>query len=167
MDKIEKFILDAVHDIVKKHPGGEPFFDALDDFLANKMPMDAYDKIVRMAGTEATLVMSGGFGVKMMELIDSGQLSCDSYMLFKGGLRKSNNPEMLRQSSIISNNVVFLDDTIYGGATYYKIKEYLRSTGVNMMRCIVFYDGCPVKKEYVDSMFRYYNHFNANPNFKF
>jgi hypothetical protein len=166
----QKELLSAVNDITAIYPEGESFFDALDNFIINMASPAIYAELFSMTENKP-LILSGGFGKRVAAGIDSGEFPNVPYILFKGGLRKGNEPEIIGIKCPIgvdAKNCVFIDDTIYGGNTYYKIKEFLLKRGVNILKCVAIYDGCPVEREDVSSIFRYYNYFkNVKPNFEF
>jgi len=166
----ESEIIRAVNDITAIYPEGEPFFDAMDDFLINMASRSVYNALFEMAAT-LPLILTGGFGKRIARGIDSGEFPNRPYILFKGGLRKGNNPEVIKFSiDEIKDDTkfVFVDDTIYGGNTYFKIKEFLKIADIKVMCCVVVYDGCPHMRQGIFSIFRYYDHFkNVKPNFEF
>ena len=170
--KARKEILQAVQDISAIYPEGEPFFDALDNFLINTASPTVYKALFELTENRP-LVLSGGFGKRVAAGIDSGEFEKRTYILFKGGLRKGNSPEILKTSftgglGVVEDEYTFIDDTIYGGNTYYKIKDFLADRGITIKNCVAVYDGCPKVREDVSSIFRYYDHFkNVTPNFAF
>lgn len=167
MSEAQRIILDAVNNIVKTNPGGEKFFDELDEFLKTS-PDAVYSELIASIIPGETLVLSGGFGRVVSDRIDRGELPKLPYILFKGGLRGDNKPEVLRVTDNVTANGVFVDDTIYGGKTYFKIQAYLESHAIiRARRCLVIYDGSPHARNGISSLFRYYDYFKAVPNFKF
>ena len=114
------------------------------------------------------VVLSGGFGRMVAGKIDAGEISYKPYILFKGGIRSGNAPEIIRKTTLHGNRSLFIDDSIYGGGTYYAIRDFLRKNmKIEMTGCLAVYDGCPIKKDYVKSLFRYYDHYKATPNYQF
>lgn len=155
-------LFEATRHISELHEGGEKYFDAMDEFLKTA-PEIIYEVAFENFKSDETLVLSGGFGIVIADRIDNGTLPYKPYVLFKGGLRGDNVPEVIRISGIRTGKGVFFDDTIYGGKTYFKIKKSL--THFNLERCFAIYDGSPFKRENIDSIFRYYDNFEATPNF--
>ena len=165
MKTAQKEILKKVKAILKVHPSGEKFFDALDGQLINEASPAVYRALFKMVPKGSFLVLSGGFGKRVANGIDDGSFPKFSYILYEGGIRSGKNPTVIRTSGNLTGNGVFLDDSIYGGATYYKIKEHMKG---NISFCAVVYDGCPVLREDVKSIFRYYDHFKSStPNYSF
>jgi len=160
-------ILAQVLEIMKTYSGGVKFFDELDkQIMADEEIILA---LLKTVPKDHFIVLSGGFGRKVAEGIDAKKYPPFSYFLYKGGLRGNNLPELLRVKMFRGKMLregIFLDDSIYGGLTYEKIKaEFTEERSLEKVS--VIYDGCPVKKSYVNSLFRYYDHFQTEPNFKF
>lgn len=166
----QKEIMDAVNDISAIYPEGEPFFDELDNFLINVASPKIYSALFELTGNKP-LILTGGFGKRIAAGIDSGEFPNNPYILFKGGLRKGNEPEVIKFSIDTLEDrakYVMIDDTIYAGTTYRKIKDFLKEHDITVNSCIAMYDGCPIKKDDVQSLFRYYDFFkDVKPNFQF
>jgi hypothetical protein len=162
-------ILEMVNEIKKTAPKGEAFFDALDECLSSTTNRWLITSAINAVPKSHTLILSGGFGKTVAELIDAGWLEKREYVLFAGGVRSGKGPVILRKTSKIGKRATFIDDSIYGGATYYIIRDFIKAGGELPIptKCFVIYDGCPVTKPYVKSLFRYYDFFQATPNFKF
>ena len=162
-------ILRMVNEITKYAPEGEAFFDALDEQLSSTSNRWLITDAINLAPKTHTLILSGGFGKTVSDLIDAGWLPKRNYVLFKGGVRKGGTPIIIRQSKQLDKRATFIDDSIYGGATYYTIRDYIKKeTSIPVpSKCIAIYDGCPVSRKEVKSLFRYYDFFQAKPNFNF
>jgi len=164
-------ILNFVNDIVKTHPSGEAFFDELDERLKNASNLWITKSAIRLIPNGHTLILSGGMGLKIANYIDNGDLPKRSYILFKGGLRKGGTPHLIRTSgnSLESKPSTFLDDSIYAGATFFAIQKFIKehTKYTTPKKVVAIYDGCPEKRPFVKSLFRYYDFFQATPNFKF
>lgn len=165
-----KHIVDG---LLKVHPEGEKFFDALDKYIREIATDKVYGALFKLAGNNA-LLLSGGFGYKVADDIDSGKLPRKDYILFRGGIRGGAEPQVVRdRMSLNSASVMFMDDTIYGGKTFKKIRAFVignrRSTRhwLDVRGVVCVYDGCPVDRSNVHSIFRYYDFYKAVPNFKF
>jgi hypothetical protein len=157
-----------VDTIIKVNPGGPEFFSALDEFLRTGITPVMLKELFNLAGKN--IVLSGKFGKYIAEQIDKGNLPTMSYILFNGGLREGAEPTILKMNHNLSSNLVsyvFVDDTIYGGLTYRLIKEYLLSHNVDVINCAVVYDGAPIVRKDISAVFRYYDHYQAVPNFNF
>jgi len=167
-------IKDAVDRIAVTHPEGEAFFDELDEYIKHLATTAVYESLFAKADAQV-IVLSGGFGRCVADRIDAGTLPKIPYILFNGGMRKGNEPEILRDHFPVRDHkvkAVFLDDTIYGGMTFKLIQDYLNTKyqwheHIIIDSAVVVYDGCPIKKDHVDSIFRYYDFYSATPNYDF
>lgn len=182
LDKAKAEILQRVEEISKLHPSGEKFFDALDESLNDSSSLDIFKALVSMIPDNVGIVLSGGFGKQFVALMEDEKLEKREFILFKGGIRKGGGPEILKESVDFfhKDEAIFLDDSIYGGKTFeilqyfmetYSIGKYCslgkKGFAIKFTECFVIYDGCPIKKTNVHSIFRYYDFFQATPNFKF
>lgn len=169
LKKAKSEILEKVHQIQKIHPGGEAFFDALDKEIIETASDEMMLALFSLVPKNHFLVLSGGFGRTLAEKIDNGTLPRLPYHLYNGGIRSGKKPEIIRKSESgkLLTDAIFLDDSIYGGATYYALKEVYSHSTQRLKSCAVIYDGCPVVKSDIKSVFRYYDHFSATPNYKF
>jgi hypothetical protein len=162
-------ILEKVNEIKKTIPGGPAFFDALDKEIIETASPAMITELFGMVPRNHFLVLSGGFGKKIASGIEAGTLPQLPYYLYNGGIRSGKTPEMIGRKHFIGKNYhegVFLDDSIYGGATYEALKKCF--SGIQKLKkCAVIYDGCPIKKTDISAVFRYYDHFKAIPNYKF
>ncbi len=167
--KAQNEILEKVKEIKKTIPGGEAFFDALDKEIIETVSIETIHVLFSLVPKDHFIVLSGGFGKIIASKIESGELPHLPYYLFNGGIRSGKKPEMIGRKHVLGKNYtrgIFLDDSIYGGATYEAIKGAF--TGIQKLsRCAVIYDGCPVHKDEIKSIFRYYDHFKSTPNYKF
>jgi hypothetical protein len=168
-EKATEEILRLTNEIVKSHPSGEKFFDSLDEQLSDTRNRWLITAGLSLIPKNHTLILSGGFGKTVAELIDSGWLGNRKYVLFRGGIRKGSTPIILRHTKDFNKNSTFFDDSIYGGATFYAIKNFIeKNTSIpSPKKCISIYDGCPQRRKEVKSLFRYYDFFSATPNFQF
>ena len=176
MNTVELAILAQVKKVLETHPGGVEFFDKLDGEIVGNASLEIIQALFEKIPPKHFIVLSGGFGKKIASQIDNGELPRYPYVLFKGGIRSGGNVEMIKSYSMPGWSKktngewegIFLDDSIYGGATYYMIQTWMDNwPDGKLTKCAVIYDGCPRKKSYVASLFRYYDHFDATPNHKF
>lgn len=167
----EQEVLDIAKRVLENHPEGEKFFDALDEELQRTASDTIMQELFSRVPVGYMVVVSGSFGEKVANGIDEGKYPAFSYMLYRGGIRKGAEPVVLRTRTApfdISLKAIFLDDSIYGGATYRAIQKHLNATVPSYLEeCLVIYDGCPVIREDISSIFRYYDHFEAKPNYEF
>jgi hypothetical protein len=176
LDKAKAEILQKVERISEIHPSGEKFFDALDEELNADSSVDIFKALITMIPEDAGIVLSGGFGKQFSALMLDGQLEKREFILFKGGIRSGGDLQILMESQDFfkKDEAIFLDDSIYGGRTFELLQYFMETYSIvrkgylmKFTECYVIYDGCPIKKANVHSIFRYYDFFQATPNFKF
>ena len=166
MKAITNILLEKVKDISSRASGGEKFFDLLDAEIIETATPEMIIQLFKLVKNNHFLILSGGFGKKLADGIDKGEYPKYSYLLYKGGIRSGSEPYLIKASRVNPRTerfATFLDDSIYGGATYRKLQEVHKE----LRNCAVIYDGCPIKHSDIQSLFRYYDHFKAKPNFDF
>lgn len=171
LESAREEILLKVNDVLKRYPGGKKFFDALDTELIKNASPCVINALFEMVPPNHFLVLSGKFGKKIAHMISTKELPSTPYFLFEGGIRLGALPALIKKVGPKKGEEkplqgVFVDDSIYGGATYKALKSVFKDNQILEM-CLVIYDGCPAKKSDVNSLFRYYDHFEATPNFNF
>lgn len=155
----------VVNDLLGKKMSGEKFFDALDESIKNSELI--IESLIEKVPEHIGLVISGGFGKVVSDLIERGSMPKRPYILYAGGIRSGGSPDVLSNKLSGCTDLIFVDDTIYGGKTYRVIKEHLKKSNIEVRSVLVVYDGCPEKRENIESLFRYYDHFESIPNYKF
>jgi len=154
----------VVDSIMRVTPGGEAFFDALDEYIRTCATKHVFNELL-LPCADKLLVMSGKFGRGLAERIDRGEYDF-KYILFNGGIRSGAEPEIARSTELHGlHNAVFVDDTIYGGRTYTVIKGHLSKMDIEVGGARVVYDGSPVQRNFVTSVFRFYDHYEAAPSY--
>ncbi len=161
---VKKEIENIVNKLLDKGLSGVEFFDELDEHIVNNISI--IKGLLYLVPENSGIVLSGGFGRKVSQLIESGSLPKINYILFNGGIRSGKEPEILIDNLGDKTDLYFLDDTIYGGKTYKDILDYLNPEKL-VKSVYVVYDGAPVERDWVNSLFRYYDYFESKPNFKF
>jgi hypothetical protein len=154
-------ILDLVNDVRAEYEGGERFFDLFDEKLRINPKSKIFDTLFESITERHLLILTGGFGKFMAENIDKGIFPYRQYILFKGGLRKDNIKAEPLKFSFDQLDLVplFVDDTIFFGTTFYKIQEQLLLADIHLFEVLAVYDGSQEKRDFVKSLFRYYDHF--------
>lgn len=148
--------------IKKEYPGGEKFFDTFDEKLRINPKSDIYTVLFQHIKENNLLILTGGFGKFMSKNIDNGIFPFRQYILFKGGLRGNNLPEVIKfnfDESSITLEPLFVDDTIFYGTTFQKIQDHLIKSDIYLSSVLAIYDGWQTKRPYVKSLFRYYDYF--------
>ena len=151
-----------IAEILKQHPEGEDFFDALDAMLRGDMDILTqfllFSEITIGDTMSKTLILTGQFGIALMNIY--GEKLRESYgevILVNGGIRTGVEP-IIYLEDLKFPKCVMLDDSFYSGTTRNKIEAKLRSihSGARIEKTIVVYDGSPNKQPEVYSMFRYH-----------
>ena len=166
-------ILERVNTITQTTPSGPAFFDAMDKEIIEKATPEIMNELFKMVPKDYIVVLSGGFGKKIADGIDNQQYPFFTYTLYKGGIRSGGGCELVRCNFVARNRTdghtpekaIFLDDSVYGGKTFYILKQYLVKCGIEMNTAAVIYDGYPQERPEIFSVFRYYDFFEAKPNF--
>jgi hypothetical protein len=174
LTEIESKIITAINKVSEVHEGGEEYFTALDKYIREEMSADVLVGLTTVLKSKFNfnpevdgIILSGKFGKTFSDIINSENLNIP-YLLFKGGVRKGGGVVPIDFTVTNQTNFVFLDDTIYGGKTYYTIRDFVINHGNTVQGAVVVYDGCPIKKEYVTGLYRYYDNFpDKKPNKEF
>jgi len=148
-----------VKDLLGKHVGGRPFFDALDDAIKDVVNEDIIIEI--MGGMENQwIATSGGFGDRLYDMWESGKIKCRGMVVFNGKMCTNKigvtcwYPE---DFDLNNKSFVFVDDSLFSGGTVKKIDDFLISNHNSSIENVsVVYDGSPNRNPLVKSLFRYY-----------
>ena len=153
---------EKIAEILKQHPEGEDFFDALDAMLRGDMDIltqfltFAEGKI--LSPGSKTLILTGQFGLALMNVCgDKLRKMFKDVILVNGGIRTGAEPIIYRED--ITPNCVMFDDSFYSGTTRNKIEAKLKMihSGASICMTIVIYDGSLTTQHNVYSMFRYHS----------
>jgi len=155
--------------ILSEHPGGESFFNCLDEKLASIHYFDwihlKVSEFVRAVqethGVDCRYICSGAFGSLFMGYLNMiGETEIRGYHV-RGGLRKETSlpPLMLTafEDDLIGKICIFVDDSFYSGRTRDKIKLAVESCEAILGATIVLYDGAAKVDESVFSLTRFYD----------
>lgn len=148
---------------------GAEFFDKMDEWLSSEEASDIWPSLISLIPEHIGIVLTGGSGKKIVEKFGNTVLKNRHWTLFAGGVRRGAAPKVLASYSgdtFVYDNFM-IDDSIYGGKTFKDIKQFMEDKGSKLSSCYVVYDGCPEKRDWVFSLFRYYDFFQPEPNFKF
>ena len=159
---------EKIAEILRQHPEGEPFFDALDAMVRGDMNIlhtflnFVYSELEHTR--EYSLILSGQFGNAIMSIY--GVKLFDDFsdvILVEGGLRSGKTPTIFRQT-FINTKFIMLDDSFYSGTTKDVIEHALKmiDSQAKIVKTFVIYDGSKIKKNNLYSMFRYYDHYKSN-----
>ena len=159
---------EKIAEILRQHPEGEPFFDALDAMVRGDMDIlhtflnFVYSKIGDTG--EYSLILSGQFGNALMGIYGAKLFEdFSSVILVEGGLRSGKTPTIFRQTFVNTKFIMF-DDSFYSGTTKDAIEHALKmiDSQARIVKTFVIYDGSKIKKNNIFSMFRYYDHYKSN-----
>jgi hypothetical protein len=169
MDKIKYY----VDKLLKEYPGGEDFFDKLDEVIRLPKNIDIiqkmFDTIYKENGNKFNVVVSGKFGDWIKFLVDKSILKVDgNLILVKGTLRlKGTNLNKLNYSKDIDiifkkydidgQDYIFIDDSLYSGSTKKAIEDWLNQHNSKIIKTYVIYDGNDKKYDDIKSLYRYYD----------
>lgn len=151
-------MFDKVNKLLEQYIGGQIFFTELDK--AVKFDMDILrqltDKVKEYYDVSIKTIASGEIGLAMHNLgvpID---------FLVPGGLR--HDPSKINLApfagQIKGQHFVFIDDSYFSGKTAMVVKEEVERLGGIFVGSMVAYDGAKEKDPTVDSLYRYYDHFD-------
>ena len=151
---------EKIAEILRQHPEGEPFFDALDAMIrGDQNILKAFMNFVysKIEGERFGVILSGNFGNAIFSTY-----GLDLYQNFKdvilvnGGIRKGETPVIFKEK-LVTTDYIFLDDSFYSGTTRNAISSALGSLNGRIVKTFVIYDGAKVRQKDVLSMFRYFD----------
>lgn len=142
--------------LLKKHEGGEKFFDALDDMIRNDIDILENFRNTIPPGHDQGLLLSGQFGQVFYQTYKD-QLPFRELILVNGGIRTGKVP-VLGVCKLECESYVFADDSFYSGKTRDGIEQALKSVNPNakIVNTYVIYDGSSIKQDSVHAMYRYH-----------
>lgn len=150
-------MFDKVNKLLEQYIGGQIFFTELDKAVKfdAKILSDLTNKVMELHPYSRTIA-SGEIGLAMHNLgvhID---------FLVPGGLR--HDPPKINLApfagQIKGQKFVFIDDSYFSGRTALVVKEEIERLGGIFVGSMVAYDGAKEKDPTVDSLYRYYDHFD-------
>lgn len=150
-------VFDAVNICLEKYIGGEVFFDELDKMVKfDKAILEDFIKTVqeKYPHEEYNYIASGQFGL----CLHNYKLPVD--ILVEGGIRKGMDILDISPFVLTGKNYIFLDDSYFSGKTAQVVKEAIERNGGIFNGCYVVYDGSQTPIHKVDSIYRYYNHYD-------
>lgn len=151
---------EKVAEILRQHPEGEPFFDALDAMIrGDQNILEAFMNFVynKLDNRQYGVILSGNFGNAIFSAYGLRLYEDFSdVILVNGGIRKGETP-IIFKDKLETTNYVFLDDSFYSGTTRNAIASVLGSLNGRIVKTFVIYDGAKVRQRDVLSMFRYFD----------
>lgn len=155
---LKQKMLPIVNQCLKKHGGGESYFDELDGLIKSDIElMVTYLKYAIEKENIHYVIVSGEIGLILSKLINKKIIPIDVNLIcINGGLRKGARPVGSGIPCHKSFKALFFDDSYYSGKTVKVIREYIQEYGGTIVKNYVFYDGCREKRDDVISLYRYY-----------
>ena len=154
---IENKLFDTVNKLLEKYIGGQIFFTELDK--AVKFDADLLEDLIHAAKAKYGNVYTIASGEIALSMHNLG-IPID--FIVPGGLRT--NPDKIyldRFKDLIEHKqFVFIDDSYFSGRTAAIVKNTIKRLGGTFKGTYVIYDGSKVKDADVDSLYRYYDHFD-------
>lgn len=153
---------EKIVEILKQHPEGEPFFDALDAMIRGDQ--DILDSFMHFVNNKVYpdnkrygIILSGNFGNAIFSAfgLDLYQIYGD-VILVTGGIRKGEVPVIFKDTLPVKD-YIFLDDSFYSGTTMKAIASKLGALSGRIVKTFVIYDGSKTKRNDVFSMYRYFD----------
>lgn len=152
-------MFERVNRLLEQYIGGQIFFTELDK--AVKFDVDILcqltDRAKQYYDCSIKTIASGEIGLAMHNMgvpID---------FLVPGGLRHDPSKINLApfKSAIEGQHFVFIDDSYFSGRTVLVVKEEIERLGGVFVGSMVAYDGAKEKDPDVESLYRYYDHYDA------
>lgn len=150
-------MFDKVNKLLEQYIGGQVFFTELDNAVKfdAKILSDLTNKVMELHPYSRTIA-SGEIGLAMHNL------GVHVDFLVPGGLR--HDPSKINLApfagQIKGQKFVFIDDSYFSGRTALVVKEEIERLGGIFVGSLVAYDGSREKDPTVDSLYRYYDHFD-------
>ena len=150
-------MFETVNKLLEQYIGGQIFFTELDKAVKfNKEILLQLIEAVREEYADAYTIASGEIGLSMHNL------GVEIDFIVPGGLRfepAKINLEPLADR-IKGNWFVFIDDSYFSGKTALVVKEEIERLGGIFIGSYVAYDGSKEKDATVNSLYRYYDHYD-------
>ena len=160
MTNLEPLMTEKVHKCLQNHIGGEAYFTELDAEIKNDHDLlRKYLHQIIIKTKVNNFVMSGEIGRYYAALFSPEDINL---FLLPGGLRHGKEVPYDIGRVYEGVDFVFLDDSYYSGRTLRAVKEYMDTTGANIVANYVFYDGSKHNIDGVKSIYRYYDHHNIH-----
>lgn len=157
-EEIKAIVKSIVDDLTIKYRRGNKFFDALDEEIKSnnkiilELVKDCEDKWI---------ISSGGFGDVLYNHYLDGLFKCKGLVVFNGKMLTNNiGVQNWKPSDFDLDNkeFVYIDDSYFSGGTVKKIDDFLKLRNSSISQVNVVYDGSEIKKDNVNSFYRYWDY---------
>lgn len=171
--KIAHKIDSIVKSISSEIPGGNKFFDKIDDAIKKNENQDIilelFNRIYNDFNFNFNMIISGGFGDLVMYLLKSKKIICHGSILqVAGGITSHfgnmnsaqiNNAKIEKVvGDIYNKDFIFIDDSYYSGTTKISIDNFLKKFfSSKIIKTYVIYDGNDTKSKDRISLYNYYD----------
>ena len=164
---LEYMMEPIVNECLRKHIGGENYFNELDAMIKNNEPLMALFLLYAVQDSGiCNVILSGEIGIRYLKMYTEHKIT-DYINLYvvNGGLRKGKDivGGITSSLDVIPKDLegrlfIFLDDSYYSGKTINKVNDFLNKRGTAIWKSYVFYDGSKDGFGYnVESLYRYYD----------
>lgn len=154
--RLESIMMEKVEKCLKTHVGGESYFTELDaEIKADEDLLRTFLHQIIIKTKVNNFVMSGEIGRYYAALFSPEDINL---FLLPGGLRHDKEVPYDIGRIFEGMDFVFLDDSYYSGKTLHSVKDYMATTGANILASYVFYDESKHNTDGVRSIYRYYNY---------
>lgn len=158
LDLLKQKMLSIVNQCLRKHGGGESYFDELDGLIKqdSELMLSYLQYAVNVEGIK-NIVISGEIGQIISKLISEKNISLNANLiLINGGLRKGKIAYGKNIPVAQDFKAIFLDDSLYSGKTARAVENFIRNYNGTIVKKYVFYDGCRDRHDDVVSLYQYY-----------
>lgn len=150
-------MFETVNKLLEQYIGGQIFFTELDKAVKfNKEILLQLVDAVKERYPHCLTIASGEIGLSMHNL------GVNIDYIVPGGLRFEPEKINLKPFAENINNklFVFIDDSYFSGKTALVVKEEIEKYGGTLLGAYVAYDGSKEKNHFVNSLYRYYDHYD-------
>ena len=154
-----------VQKCIDSHGGGEEYFNELDDLIKNDEDfLISYLTYISQSSVK-NIIVSGEIGSRIAELKKEHPwfLEGCSIEYVSGSLRKGRPIQYSnwKLDSYKNQPFIFVDDSYYSGKTLRIVRTYIEEVLDGYLQdSYVFYDGSIDNLDNVESLYRYYDHFD-------
>ena len=153
-------LFETVDRLLEEYIGGNIFFTELDKAVKfdKELLIELYKAVDRKYDCETIFTIASG---EMGLALHNFDVTVD--FIVPGGLRNDPNKINLEPWAKVINGgkFVFLDDSYFSGRTALVIQNEIERLGGRFLGTYVIYDGSKIKEDNVDSLYRYYDNYDA------
>lgn len=153
-------LFERVNELLEKYIGGQILFTELDKAVKfdKQMLIELVNAVDRKYCLDTIFTIASG---EMALALHNFDIEVD--FIVPGGLR--NDPSKINlepwAKAINNGKFVFIDDSYFSGRTVLVIQNEIERLGGKFLGSYVIYDGSKIKEDNVDSLYRYYDNYDA------